>query len=110
MTTPPYGLQPFDLQVPWRLLYPGRPHDRKASTRTVELGSEGGKATLELLQWGHCRPGCTGMGGTAHEAGHRLILRVPCENMPHCHSCECGDGHNIYLTAEQETALKALLP
>jgi hypothetical protein len=29
--------------------------------------------------------------------------------MPHCHSCECGDGHSIYLTGEQETALKGAI-
>jgi hypothetical protein len=99
----PYGLVPFDLQAPARLLVP-HSHDRQSSSRSIELGSEG--ATLEVLEWGSCRATCKAPG--SHEAGRRLILRIPCDALPHCNACECGSGHDVYLTSDQETALGGL--
>ena len=109
MTTPlgPYGLVPYDLQAPMSLLMPGGMHDRVHRRREVALGNEADGALLEIVEWDSCRPSCNARG--SHKSGHRLTLRVPCDSMPHCHSCECGDGHSIYLTGEQETALKGAI-
>lgn len=38
-----------------------------------------------------------------------IQFQVPCENLPHCHYCECGSEHLISVSAEQAAKLKGLL-
>jgi hypothetical protein len=107
MTTPPYGLVPYDLTPP-AMLIPGYHKRRGIQAREVELGS-GDKATLEVTTWSGCVPECKSPR-YKHEAGHKVVLSVPCDSLPHCNACECGSEHRIYLTDEQVAALKAALP
>jgi hypothetical protein len=112
MPRPAATLAPFDLIVPAQLLVPGAPHDgRRVSEREVRFGAGEDAAVLTVTTWGRCRPGCRGGGArSTHEAGSDVRLKVPCENMPHCHSCECGDSHDFVLLPEHVAKLKGILP
>lgn len=98
------GLTPYDLTAPTRVLVPmyhhlGQPHD----TKTLILGQGEGAARLTRHDWGACGQGC-------HDAETYVVLSVPCDNMPHCGTCECGDGHEHRLSDDEIRQLKALLP
>lgn len=100
-----YGLPPCDLMAPAKVLVPvyhhiGQPHD----IRTVILGSEGDDSPrFTRHDWDACGEGC-------HDAETYLVLSVPCGNMPHCGTCECGDGHEHRLSEHEIRQLKDLLP
>ena len=99
-----YGLTPYDLTAPARILVPGfrcygAPHDEQL----LILGSEDDAPRIIRHDYGACKRGCC-------EAATTLVLSVPCPNMPHCQSCECGDGHEHRLSDEEIQHLKELLP
>ena len=106
--TAPAGLVPYDLVAPSRLLVPQSHKRRGLRQRSLKLGSEDDAATLEVTTWDACQAGCYSVG--SHEAGSSAVLRVPCENLPHCRYCECGSDHSIYLAAAKVAELKAILP
>jgi hypothetical protein len=105
------GLVPYDLVPPSRLLTPWPHQRRNIATATAELGHGDTAVTVEVTTWDACQPGCTGGGPAAdHQAGRVITLAVPCDSLPHCHTCECLDGHRTYLTATDLATLKAILP
>ncbi len=103
----PYDITAFDLQAPARLLMP-HPHKRQNfRSQVVDLGDG---AVLGVSSWDRCVPGCSGLSGLhGHGAGRVVKLSVPCDNLPHCQSCECGTAHEFVLTDEQVAALKGIL-
>lgn len=105
------GIGLYDLQAVARLLMPW-PHERRnLCTRLVKLGSGEDAATLEITTWDKCAPRCTGGGpGASHDAARSVMLRVPCNGLPHCQSCECGSDHSLAVTDEQVRELLAALP
>jgi hypothetical protein len=101
------GIVPYDLHPP-PMLYPG-PHKRPGySAREVKIGDGVDMATLMIATWDACPPGCTAPAAS-HDAGRDLRLRVPCDAMPHCGSCECGTGHELTITAPQALELVVAL-
>lgn len=102
-------IRTFGLTAPRRLLYPGIRHARTGiRQREVTLGDGSGAATLGVDTWTGCEKGCAGSGD--HGAGRSVWLSVPCDSLPHCHSCECGSDHLLAVSDEQLAALKAALP
>ena len=102
------GLTPYDLAPPGRLLYPQfLCHDQPRDSVTVILdagfGDEDDPARVVREDRGSCPAGCCKPSTT-------LWLRVPCDSLPHCGSCECGSEHEFLLTNEQVTELKGILP
>ena len=105
----PAGLVPYGLTPPKRLIYPERPHRRRGlDERIVHLGESDGSAKITVTAWTGCERSCTGT--EPHGGGLAVTLIVGCDSMPHCGSCECGDGHHYRLTSEMITALKEALP
>jgi hypothetical protein len=105
------GLEPFGLAAPAKLLVPGPPHNRRNHrVASIKIGAGEDAATVEVTTWDRCHDGCHGSPISGHEAGRAVTLKVPCENLPHCQSCECGDGHRFTLTDEDVAALKGILP
>ena len=105
-----HGLVPYDLQMPARMLVP-YPHKRRNfRARTVTLGQHGAgeNAELEIWTWDACAPGCDAPV-PSHDAGRSVRLQVPCENLPHCHYCECGSKHEFLLADGQVSELLAAL-
>jgi hypothetical protein len=103
-TVYPYGLLPYDLEAPARVLIPrfrcaGTPHDE----RVLTLGSGDDAPRIVRHYYAACRNGCCAAETT-------VVLSVPCDNMPHCGTCECGDGHEHRLSDDEIRLLKALLP
>jgi hypothetical protein len=105
------GLVPYDLQPLARMLVP-YPHKRRnLRIGGVRIGSGEDAATLEVVTWDACAPGCTvPVPGASHDAGRSVTLKVPCESLPHCQYCECGSGHTFAVSEEQIRQLKGLLP
>ena len=95
MTT---GIIAYDLKPPAKSL--DHLITRTAERTEVEL-NEG--AVLRRTYRAACAGGCCAEG-TVYQ------LVVPCDQMPHCHSCECGSEHYIYLSAEHLGAIKGMLP
>ena len=98
------GIKPYGLIAPERVLVPayhchGQPHDTR--TLIIDQGEE--RARFTRHDWGRCKNGC-------HEPETYVILSVPCDAMPHCGSCECGDSHEHTLSDEEIRQLKGLLP
>lgn len=102
------GFTPFDLQPPARLLLPDMHKRRNFRTRTVRLGTGKDAATLEVMTWDKCLSTCTAPA-SSHEAGRSVQLKVPCDSLPHCHYCECGDSHSFLVADEQVRELLAAL-
>ena len=102
------GLRAYDLQPPARLLVPGPHKRRNYRERLVKLGSGEDAATLVIATWDACLPGCTDHD-LHYDAGRSVRLKVPCDALPHCQYCECGDGHTLLLTDEQFAELQAAL-
>lgn len=112
MTSPeplfPAALNPYDLTVPAQLLYPGTMHKRTGWQKAeVKLGSGEDAATLTVTSWTGCEVRCPGRGD--HGKGSAIWLSVPCDNLPHCHSCECGDSHVFPISVQQVAGLLAAL-
>ena len=59
--------------------FPFRGGEMKVTTRKVELS---GDASLEIMSWPDSRS---------------VYIKVQCESMSHCHSCDCGGDHSICL-------------
>jgi hypothetical protein len=99
-----YGLAPYDLTAPARVLIPrfrcaGTSHDQQV----VFLGSGDDAPRIVRHYYGACKNGCCA-------ADTAIVLSVPCDDMPHCSTCECGDGHEHRLSDDEIRLLKALLP
>ena len=97
-----YGLTPPAKILTPRIRCAGQPCD----TVTVVLGAGFGAddpARAVRKDYGTCPEGCC-------RPGTMVSLRVPCDSLPHCQSCECGSEHEFLLTPEQVTELKGILP
>lgn len=108
---PPSGqatITPYDLAAPDRLLYP-HPHDRSMRHQDITVGAGKDTAAVEYMSWDRCRPGCASANG-GHDPGYSVVLRVACDQLPHCAACECGSGHTVRLSAQDVLALRRLLP
>lgn len=102
------GLVPWDLQPPARLLVPHQHTRRNMRTRTVKLGGDVDGATVEILTWDACLSGCAAPV-SSHEAGRSVLMKVPCDSLPHCGACECGSEHTLYVTNHQVADFLAAL-
>lgn len=105
-------LKPYDLQAAAAVLF-GPQHARTHSEKVAWIGSEAEthRPEIRVLEWGKCKPGCPVTSPMAsHEPGSKVTVIVPCESLPHCHSCECGTSHYIDLTPDQVANLKLILP
>jgi len=98
------GRAPFGLTAPKRILVPrfrcaGTTHDK----RVLILGAGEAAPRIVRHDYGGCPRGCC-------QPETAIVLSVPCDNLPHCIACECGDGHEYRLSGEEIRQLKDLLP
>lgn len=104
----PASVAAYGLEPPARLLMPGFvPVCGDRRTQIVKLGNGSDAAELQVRTWGSC-PGC-GAHPLGADAGRTVYLKVPCDALPHCTACECGNGHGILLADGQVAELRAAL-
>jgi hypothetical protein len=92
---PQQYLNPYDLQAPARLIYPGFKYGTKNRVTKLELGTVADRVELTRIRY---------EGGET-----RWELKVPCDNIPHCSACECSSSHYVSITPEQVQQLKQFL-
>lgn len=98
MTTPK-SIDPVGLEVPDRSLS----HSAARRADDTQVAIADGKAALRRRHRHACADGCC-------PPSDAWSLIVPCDELPHCHYCECGSVHTIRLEAGDVAAIKALLP
>jgi hypothetical protein len=99
-----YGLRPYDLVAPTTVLVPAYHHaGQQHDTKTLILGQGDEAARFTRHDWAAC-------GHRCHDAETYVVLSVPCDNMPHCATCECGGGHEHRLSDAEIQQIKGFLP
>ena len=101
---PPGAIQAFDLAPPAKLLGALiRCRDASYDIRELALGTGEDAPAITRTDYGACKAGCC-------EAHVSVELHVPCDSLPHCHSCECGSDHRFTLGEDVLRELKGFLP
>lgn len=86
------SVAPFDLIAPVNLLKPAYYPGSKGRPTVVQVNDD-----AKVTRWDYV------------DGSTLLTLEVKCQEMPHCHSCECGDSHFFYLDDEVRENLKRVL-
>ena len=104
LTLPAAAIHPYDLSAPAKLLVPRiRCRDAAYDVREMPLGAGQDAPLIVRTDDGACKAGCC-------EARVTVQLSVPCDSLPHCHSCECGSDHRFTLGEDVLRELKGFLP
>ena len=104
LNLPPAAIRPFDLTPPAKILVPRiLCRDASYDVRELPLGAGEDAPLIVRTDYGACKAGCC-------EARVTVQLSVPCDSLPHCHSCECGSDHRFTLGEDVLRELKGFLP
>lgn len=89
------GFLPFDLTAPSKILYPVYTplREHTGSVSVVPIGDENEAQFKRII--------CD--DGTA-----MFCIEIPCEDMNHCHTCECSAQHYIAVSADQAAEIRRL--